>query len=192
MRSLIVFNNITLDGYFTGPNGEFSWAHDSGVAPPDPEFDAFVAGNAEGGGELLFGRITYAMMAGYWPSAMAHENDPVVAERMNALPKVVFSRTLESAGWSNTRLVKSELIAAVRAMKAAPGDGMVLLGSGSIVAQLAAAGLVDEYQLVVHPVVLGAGRTMFEGVGGPLAFRRTQSRAFAGGKVLLTYVPRGS
>jgi dihydrofolate reductase len=190
MRSLTVFNNITLDGYFTGPNGDFSWAHDPEISPPDPEFDAFVTGNAEGGGELLFGRVTYQMMAGYWPSAMARENDPVVAGRMNALPKVVFSRTLASADWSRTRLVKSDLVAAVRAMKAAPGDGMVILGSGSIVAQLAAAGLVDEYQLVVHPVALGAGRTLFEGVRGPLGLKLTQSRAFPGGKILLGYVPQ--
>lgn len=189
MRSLTVFNNVTLDGYFTGVHGDFSWAHDPAIVKPDAEFDAFVAGNATGGGELLFGRITYEMMAGYWPSPMARANDPVVAERMNALPKVVFSRTLAKASWNNTQLVKGDLLAAVRKMKAEPGDGMVVLGSGSIVAQLAAAGLVDEYQLVVLPVVLGSGRTMFDGVPGPLGLELKGSRAFPGGKVLLTYGP---
>lgn len=186
MRSLVVFNNVTLDGYFTGRKGDFSWAHSG---RPDPEFDAFVAGNAAGGGELLFGRITYEMMAGYWPSPMARENDPAVAERMNARPKVVFSRTLARAAWSNTQVVKDDLVATVRRMKAGPGDGMVVLGSGTIVAQLAAAGLVDEYQLVVQPVVLGAGRTLFDGVSGPVALELKASRAFPGGKVLLTYAP---
>lgn len=189
MRTLTVFNNITLDGYFTGVDGDFSWAHSG---PPDPEFDAFVAGNASGGGELLFGRITYEMMAGYWPSPMARGNDPVVAERMNALPKVVFSRTLANAPWNSTQLVKGDLLAAVRRMKAEPGDGMVVLGSGSIVAQLAAAGLVDEYQLVMNPVVLGAGRTLFEGLRGPLGLTLKRSRAFSGGKVLLTYAPQAA
>lgn len=187
MRSLTVFNNITLDGYFSGVDGNFSWAHDPEIAAPDPEFDAFVAGNASSGGELLFGRKTYEMMAGYWPSPMARDNDPVVAERMNALPKVVFSRSLANASWNNTRLVASDLVAAVRQMKSEPGDGMVVLGSGSIVAQLAAAGLVDAFQFVIQPVVLGAGRTMFEGVPGPLGFKLTASRAFPSGRVLLDY-----
>lgn len=189
MRSLTVFNNVTLDGYFTGAHGDFSWAHDSGVAKPDPEFDAFVAGNATGGGELLFGRITYEMMAGYWPSPMARANDPVVAERMNALPKVVFSRTLAKASWNNTQLVKGDLLAAVRKLKAEPGDGMVVLGSGTIVAQLAAAGLIDEYTVVVNPLVLGQGRTMFEGLRQPLGLKLVKTRVFENGNVLLNYTP---
>ncbi len=186
MRQLVVFNNVTLDGYFTGANGDFSWAH-SGA--PDPEFEEFVAGNAAGDGELLFGRITYELMAGYWPTAMARDHDPAVAERMNALPKVVFSRTLKSAAWSNSRVAEGDLVPAVRVMKEASGGDMVILGSGSIVAQLAAAGLVDEYQLVVNPVVLGAGRTMFDGVGKRLNFALKRSRTFGGGKALLCYQP---
>lgn len=189
LRQLVVFENVTLDGYFTGANNDFSWAHDPKMSAPDPEFDAFVAGNAAGGGELLFGRITYEMMAGYWPTSMARERDPVVAERMNALPKVVFSRTLKAAPWSNTRLVRSDLAATVRGMKAAPGDALVVLGSGSIVAQFAAAGLIDELQLVVNPVALGAGRTLFEGVGERLSLELASARTFPGGKVLLCYRP---
>ncbi|MEP6688548.1 MAG: dihydrofolate reductase family protein, partial [Gemmatimonadales bacterium] len=166
MRRLTVFNSITLDGYFTGPNGDLRWAHSG---PPDPEFDAYVAGNASGDGQLLFGRITYEMMAAHWPTAEASRDTPEVAEGMNALPKVVFSRMLEKASWSNTTVVKGDLAAAVRRMKAESGPDMTILGSGSIVKQLAEARLVDEYQLVVHPVVLGAGRTMFEGLATPLA-----------------------
>src|SRR5208282_6508819 len=86
MRNLVVFNSVSLDGYFTDANGEMSWAHTQ-----DAEFQKFVEGNAGGGGELLFGRVTYDLMAGYWPSPMAMKNDPVVAEGMNSLPKVVFS-----------------------------------------------------------------------------------------------------
>jgi dihydrofolate reductase len=81
MRKLIVFNNVTLDGYFTGANGDISWAHGN----DDPEFNAFVAGNASGGGQLLLGRITYELMAGYWPTPTAIRNAPLVAEGMNSM-----------------------------------------------------------------------------------------------------------
>ena len=101
MSKLIVFNNVSLDGYFTAANGDFSWAH--GVQ--DPEFNAFVAGNASGGGRLIMGRITYNLMASYWPTPMAAKNSPVVAEGMNSTRKIVFSKTLEKVSWSNTTLM---------------------------------------------------------------------------------------
>ncbi len=187
MSRLIVFNQVTLDGYFTGPQGDLSWAY-SGAQ--DAEWNAFVEGNAGGGGVLLLGRITYEMMAGYWPSPMARKNSPAVAERMNQLSKVVFSRTLEEATWENTRLVKEDLVAAVRAMKKESGGEMVILGSGSLVAQLAGQGVIDEYQIIVTPVVLGQGRTLFEGLKQPpLSLKLTKSRIFQNGKVLLSYEP---
>src|SRR3972149_10430298 len=105
MRRLIVFNHVSLDGYFTDANGDMRFAHSD---KPDAEWDAFVAGNASGGGILLFGRITYELMASYWPTPAAAENMPVVAERMNNLPKVVFSRTLDQVSWNNTKLVKDD------------------------------------------------------------------------------------
>jgi dihydrofolate reductase len=150
MRKLSVFNHVTLDGYFVGANGDMSWAHkDSG----DAEWSAFVAQNAGGGGVLVFGRITYQMMESYWPTPMAKKNDPGVAERMNALPKVVFSRTLASVSWSNTTLVKSGLVAEIRKLKAQSGLDLVIMGSGTIVAQLAPEGLIDEYQVVLNPTL---------------------------------------
>jgi dihydrofolate reductase len=184
MRKLTVFNQVSLDGYFAGADGDISWAHKQ-----DAEWNAFVGENASGGGELLFGRITYELMASYWPTPQAMENDPVVAAGMNELPKVVFSRTLTQASWSNTRLVKGDPAAAVRRMKQETGKDMVILGSGSIVAQLAQAGLIDEYQVVVNAVVLGEGKTMFAGIGEPLTLRRTQTRTFGNGNVLLCYEP---
>ena len=96
MRKLVVFNNVTLDGYFTGVGGDFSWAH---TGNDDAEFNAFIAENASGGGQLLFGRITYELMARYWPTPNAIKNDRTVAEGMNSMPKVVFSRTLDKASW---------------------------------------------------------------------------------------------
>lgn len=184
MRKLIVFNSVSVDGYFVDMNGDMSWAHNN-----DAEFNAFVQGNASAGGELLFGRITYELMAGYWPTPLAIKNDPVVAEGMNNLPKVVFSRTMDKASWNNTKLVKGNMAAEIRKMKKEPGKDMVIMGSGSIVSQLAQEGLIDEYQIVLIPVVLGKGRTMFEGIKGKLKLKLTKTRAFGNGNVFLCYEP---
>lgn len=185
MRKLVVFNNVSLDGCFVDDRGDMSWAHQQ-----DAEWGAFTSENASGGGELVFGRVTYEMMAGFWTSAAALQSSPVVAEHMNSLPKVVFSRTLDRAAWKNTRLIKGDLAAAVRQLKEEPGPAMVILGSGSIVAQLTDARLVDEYQVVVCPVVLGSGRTMFEGVKERLGLTLKRSRAFGNGNIVLWYEPK--
>jgi dihydrofolate reductase len=177
---------VSLDGCFVDANGDMSWAHKN-----DPEWTAFVADNARGESVLVFGRITYEMMAGWWPTPQALQSMPAVAARMNSLPKVVFSRTLEQASWSNTTLVKSDLPAAVRKMKQEPGNDLVILGSGSIVAQLAQEGLIDEFQIALTPIVLGKGRTMFDGVRKRLNLKLTSSRAFANGNVFLRYEPIG-
>ena len=184
MRKLVVFNSVTLDGYFTDQSGDLSWAHKQ-----DPEWTAFVADNAQGGGVLLFGRITYEMMASFWPTPVAIESFPLVAEGMNNAPKVVFSRTLDQASWNNTKLVKDDMAAEIRRMKNEIGKDMVILGSGTIVSQLAHEGLIDEFQIVVNPVVLGKGRTMFEGVKEKLPLKLTKTRAFGNGNVLLCYEP---
>ena len=161
MRKLIVFNHVTLDGYFVDANGGMGWAKTDNT---DAEWNAFVAENASGGGVLVFGRITYQLMAGFWPTPFAIENMPDVAEGMNRMPKVVFSRTLDSVSWSNARLVKTDMATEIRRMKQESGEGMAILGSGSIVSQLTQERLIDEYQMVVNPLVLGKGRTMFEGI----------------------------
>jgi dihydrofolate reductase len=186
MRRLGVFNSVSLDGYFMDAQGGMSWAHNG---KQDPEWDAFTAGNAKGGGMLLFGRITYDLMASYWPTPLAMQQNPVVAEQMNSLQKVVFSRTLNKASWKNTRLVKTDLAAEVRKMKQEPGDDMVILGSGSIVSQLAQEGLIDEYRIVMIPLILGKGKTLFEGVKERLNLKLTESRSFANGNVVLSYAP---
>jgi dihydrofolate reductase len=184
MRSLIVFNHVSLDGYFVDKKGDMRWAHKQ-----DPEWNEFVAGNARGGGVLLFGRVTYEMMASYWPTPMAAQNSPAVAERMNNLQKVVFSRTLDKASWNNTKLVKGDLATEVRKMKQEPGEGLVIMGSGTIVSQLAQEGLIDEFQIVVCPIVIGSGRTLFEGVKEKLSLKLTKSRTFGNGNVYTCYQP---
>jgi dihydrofolate reductase len=186
MRKLIVFNHVTADGYIADKNGDMSWAH---RAFQDPEWNAFMAENASGGGVLLFGRVTYDLMRSYWPTPQAAESFPVVAERMNNLRKIVFSRTLDAATWNNTTLVKGDIAAAVRKLKQEPGEGMAILGSASIVSQLAQEGLIDEFQMALNPVVLGKGKTMFEGLKENLTLKLTKTRPFNNGNVLLCYEP---
>lgn len=186
MRRLSIFNQVSADDYFTDGNGDMSWAHRAGN---DPEWQSFVESNASGGGELLFGRITYEMMASYWPTPLAARNNPVVAEQMNNLPKVVFSRTLDKVSWNNTRLLKGDLLSEVRKLKTEPGPDLVIFGSGSIISQLEPEDLIDEYQIVVIPIILGKGRTMFDGIKERLALKLTQSRTFGDGNVLLDYQP---
>jgi dihydrofolate reductase len=185
MRKISVFNSISLDGYFTDEKGDMSWAHKN-----DPEWNDFVAGNAKGGsGPLLFGRVTYQMMASWWPSEQALKMMPDVAQAMNNLPKVVFSRTLVEATWNNTRLVKDNLVEEVGKLKNETGDDMVIFGSGTIISQLTQAGLIDEYQMVINPIVLGSGRTMFEGLKEKVVLKRTQTRTFDNGNVFACYQP---
>jgi dihydrofolate reductase len=184
MPKLIAYTSVSLDGYFTDANGDMNWAHKH-----DPEWQAFVAENASRGGQLLFGRVTYDLMAGFWPTALAAQSNPVVVERMNNLRKFVFSRKLDQVTWNNTTLLKGDLAAEVRKLKQEPGPNIVVMGSGSIVAQLAEAGLIDEYQIVLNPIVVGNGRTMFEGVKRKLPMKLASSRAFANGNVVLFYEP---
>jgi len=184
MRKLVVFNMVSLDGFFVDRKGDMSWAHKN-----DPEWNAFVNQNASGNGVLVFGRVTYELMAGYWPTPMALENSPVVAKGMNDMPKIVFSRTLDNTSWSNTKLVKGELAEEMRKLKKEPGPDMVILGSGSLVSQLAQQNLIDEYQIALSPIVLGKGRTMFEGVKEKLNLKLTKSRTFGNGIVFACYQP---
>lgn len=188
MRKLVVFNHVSLDGYFVDENGGMSWAK-AHSNPNDREWNAFVAENASGESPLLFGRITYELMTSYWPTPLAAQNDPALAKRMNHLPKVVFSKTLDKASWNNTKLVKSGMAAEIRKMKKESGDGMAILGSGSIVSQLATEGLIDEYMVIVNPIVLGKGRTMFEGVKEKLNLKLTKTRSFSNGNTFLCYEP---
>ena len=184
MRKLTVFNSVTTDGYFAGEKGDLSWAH---AGSDDPEWKQFVIQNAKGGGVMVFGRKTYDLMNSYWPTNEAIKSDPEVAERMNNLPKVVFSRSMNQASWNNTQVVKGDPVQELTRMKQEDGPDMVLMGSGNIIAQVAPAGLIDEFQFVMTPVVLGKGRTMFEGIGEKLSLKLVRSRAFGNGNVLLCY-----
>jgi dihydrofolate reductase len=128
-------------------------------------------------------------MASYWPTPLAKQNMPAVAEGMNRMPKTVFSRTLDKVIWNNTKLLKGDLATEVRKLKNEPGPDIVILGSGSIVSQLAQEGLIDEFQIVVNPIILGKGRTMFDGVKETVTLKLVKSRVFGNGNVVQDYEP---
>jgi dihydrofolate reductase len=182
MRKVSVFNMVSIDGYIADSNGDISWAHQQ-----DPEWKEFAETNASGGGVLLFGRITYDLMCSHWPTPMAAKNDPVVAAGMNKAVKLVVSRTLDKPTWNNTTVIKDDLPTAIHSLKQQPGSDVVILGSGSIVAQLTQAGLIDSYQIMVIPMVLGSGKSMFTGVTDRRRMKLTNTRAFRNGSVLLSY-----
>jgi len=183
VRKVTVFNFITLNGYSEGTHGDFSW-HKHGAEESEYSAEGLKSGNI-----LLFGRVTYEIMASYWPTENAITTFPIVAEGMNKAEKIVFSRTLKKAGWNNTRLVKDNIAEEIKNMKKMPGKDMTLLGSGSIVTQFAEQGLIDEYHIMVDPVVIGNGTTMFKDIKHKLDLTLTATRTFKSGAVILSYKP---
>ena len=179
-----MYNFVTLNGFYKGLQGDISWARHN-----DPEAHDFAVENSKSDSIILFGRVTYQMMAGFWPSPMALENDPVMAKSMNESEKIVFSRTLEKAAWNNTTLINADVVEEVKKLKQMPGKDLVILGSGSLVSQLAQHGLIDEYQYMVYPVAIGDGTTIFKGISGKLNLKLTNTRALKSGAVLLCYQP---
>lgn len=184
MRKLTVFNFVTLNGFYKGPNEDISW-HKHG-----DEESAFAGDASQSGSVLLFGRVTYQMMESYWPTPMAKQNSPKVAEGMNASEKVVFSKTLKSTNWNNTRIVRDNLVDEVKKMKNEKGNDLTILGSGTIVTQLAEANLIDTYMLMVDPVVLGEGTSIFHGIKRHGGLKLLDTRTFKSGVVMLTYQPK--
>ena len=177
------FISLSLDGCYADANGDMSWAHTQ-----DPEQADFTAQNAKGGSGLLFGRVTYDMMRSFWPTPQAAEMMPDVAASMNALPKFVASRAIKSADWSNTTVLAGDLVSEVKKLKAS-GPDLTILGSGSIVAQLATAGLLDSLDVMLVPVALGGGKRLFDGMPRSLVWRREAVRQFSNGHVFLQYRP---
>jgi len=181
MARLSSFMSVSVDGCYADRNGDMSWAHRT-----DPEMRAFTADNAKNGGMLVFGRVTYQMMASYWPTPHAAKNEPAVAEGINKLPKIVFSKTLERADWSNTTLVRGDLVREIAKLKLGSLD-LATLGSGTLVAALAEANLIDVYQLMIVPVILGDGKRLFGGLKTPPRLELESTRRFANGNVFVSY-----
>ena len=185
MRKILAFLVVTVDGYYEGPGGEFDWP------VVDEEFNEFGLQQLEEVDTLLFGRVTYEGMASYWPTPAAEQDDPRVAARMNTLSKLVVSRTLDRADWANTRIVKDDVAAELTRLKQQPGKDIAVFGSSDLVVSLLGMGLVDELRIMVHPVVLGAGKSLFRTAPERLHLQLVEARPFRSGSVLLTYRPAG-
>ncbi len=183
MRKVFLFNLITLNGFFEGPNQDISWHH------VDEEFNEFAVNQLHEIGTLLFGRVTYHLMASYWPTEPATMNDPVVAKLMNDMPKVVFSKTLDKVEWSNSRLVKGDPAAEVSKLKQQSGKDIAIFGSSNLAVTLAEHDLIDEYRILVNPVFMGEGVPLLKGIKGNIELKFLQVRTFESGNVLLSYAP---
>ena len=183
MRKVIVSNLISLDGFISGPNGEIDWFK------WDKEVEDYVKAQLGSMDTILFGRVTYELMASYWPTATAATNDQMIIDAMNNLPKIVFSKTLEKVEWNNSRLVKDDIEGEVAKLKRQPGKDMVIYGSGGIVSTLTQMGLIDEYRIFVNPIVLGNGKPLFKDIQSRLTLKHINTKSFGNGLVLLCYRP---
>lgn len=187
MGKITVFNYVTLDGFYAGPNGEIDWFKD---IKKDKKFEKYTHKQSQSGNTLLFGRTTYEMMKSYWPTADARKNDRDMAKVMNNSPKIVFSKTLssvqEEAHWKNIRLFHEIDKKEITQMKKLENTDFTLLGSGTVVQQFANRGLIDQYALVVVPVILGAGKPLFMDVK-KMNLQLLDARAFKNGIAFLIY-----
>jgi dihydrofolate reductase len=179
MRKLIMWNLVTLDGFFEGTS---NWALDWHDYVWGEELERQSIEQLTSADMLVFGRVTYEGMAKHWPSAKG-----TVADLMNRIPKVVFSRTLTTAEWSNTTLIGEPADREVAKLKQQPGRDALIFGSAALSASLMEQGLIDEYRLVVVPVVLGAGTPLFKPGARQYRMELLESRELKSGGVILHY-----
>ncbi len=181
MRKIIVFENVTLDGFMAGSKGEIDWAI------RDEEVTQYSKEGQDSTAMFLFGRVTYEMMASFWPTPAGKSANPVFAEVLNNTPKIVFSTTLKKADWHNTQVIKELTKDEILKLKQQPGKNMMIFGSGTIVNQLTKLELVDEYQLMVNPVILGKGKPLFKDIKDRINLKLLNTKTFSNGIVLLQY-----
>jgi dihydrofolate reductase len=199
MRKIVLFDRVTVDGSFSGPGGDLGWA------VPDDELDAAGAAGTHDADTMLFGRVTYEMFESFWPKldeGATTARDPHADGRsskairamgvwINQSRKIVFSRTRTEVRWKNSELVSTFDPRTVEALKRGPGKEIMIFGSGSIVRELTAHGLIDEYALVVSPLLLAGGRPLFAGLPRTTKLRLLEAKAFPSGNVRLRYTPDG-
>ncbi len=195
MRKLIASTFTSLDGVMQAPggptedpSGNFTlggWMFGFGDEPADMAAAGFDGKNRE----LVLGRKTYDIFAAYWPLQAA---DNPVAKTFNAAKKHVASRTLKSLAWNNASVLDGDVVSALTALKAQPGDDLQIIGSGQLIQTLQAAALIDEYNVWTYPVVLGHGKRLFEPGAKPGALRLVASKAGKSGVVMSRYVPAGA
>ena len=186
MRRLIVSNLMSLDGYVAGPKGELDWFVHEGFMI-GTEFGQYAREMISSVDAILLGRLTYQEFVSYWPTAT--DNDPVITERINSLPKIVFSKTLERVEWNNARLVKGNAAHEVRRLKEEPGRDLVIYGSAQLVSALTKDSLIDEFHLVVQPVILGKGKPEFKDLNQRHNLKLVEAKPFKSGAVWLRYQP---
>ncbi len=178
-RKLIYAINVTADGFA-----------DHEVMVADAELHDFFTGQLRSAGAALWGRVVYELMAAYWPFApdmpTSTRSEIDFANAINRLPKIVFSNTLDKVDWENTRLVKGDAVEEVKKLKEQPGKDLQV-GGLSFVSSLVDAGLVDEYWLLIHPVVLGHGKPLFN-IHKKVDLKLVETRTFKSGVVVLHYV----
>jgi dihydrofolate reductase len=177
VRKVIVSNVASLDGFFETPDKKLDWV------VTDAEFFDYAKTMLRAADTLLFGRATYEHMANYWPTAPADE----IADKMNNLAKIVFSRTLHKATWNNSRLAKENPQEEVSKLKKLSGEDIVVLGSATVASSLLLAGLVDEYRVILQPVLIGRGNPLFKDITERVQLKLMSARAFGSGVVLLSY-----
>lgn len=187
MRKVIVSMNITLDGFMAGTNCELDWH----FSYWNEEMAEIATGQLKRADTILLGRVTYKAMSKYWPlvalDPCSPRQDLAFAGMMNSYHKIIFSTTLESADWSNSTVVQHDISKEVGLLKQQPGKDMIIYGSGTIVSLLMRYGLIDEYVLWVHPVILGKGKPFFRKITDKHFLRLVSSTTFKSGVVLLYY-----
>jgi dihydrofolate reductase len=183
MRKVFLFMMVSLDGFFEGPDQDISWHN------VDEEFNEFAINQLTEVDTLLFGRVTYQGMASYWPTEFAINDDPIVAGLMNSLPKIVFSRTLNEIEWNNSRLIKENIAEEISALKQKTGKDIAIFGSSDLTVALSEMGMVDEYRIMINPVVLGNGKSLFQGIQNKLDLKLLKTKLFKSGNVLHYYKP---
>ena len=181
MRKIIVQEMLSVDGFFCGPNGEIDWHN------VDAEFNETAIAFLETVDTLLFGRVTYELMASYWPTEAALKDDPFVASKMNALKKVYFSKEPEKMQWNNSTMLSEINIDEISKMKEMPGKDIAIFGSGKIIEQLMPYGVIDEFRFIINPVILGKGRTIFSTLETVTKLKLLETKKFANGNVMLGY-----
>jgi len=186
MTQMAAFIHLTLDGFFSGPNGEIDWFK---VIKKDAEWEKHTHQASQSGSTLLMGRRTYEMMKSFWPTPAGIASDPHMAKVMNESEKVVVSRKLTSVpdqpNWKNVKILRDLNVQEIRKLKEA-SRSITILGSGSVIQQLANLQQIDEYEMVFVPVILGAGKYLFEHVK-MTEMKLVESRSFSNGLVSLRY-----
>ena len=183
MRQVVLQFWISLDGYSCDEGTETYRVME---AISDPEQEKYFVGRLRQAGTHIMGRTTYQEMAEFWPAS-----DHPVAAPMNEIPKVVFSRSTESAGWAPARIARGDTAAEIARLKNEPGGEILAHGGTQFARSLIQLGLVDEYRLWVLPVAAGQGAALFDGLARPVTLRLRTSTAFPSGILELAYEPAG-